>query len=144
LTKKTIVGLVEQVKIVGKKRVRILGKFDTGARKTSIDHDLVEKLNFKKQGMVTIENVHGKSKRQLVKIKLMIRGRLFKIYANIANRSSRRFKILLGRDVIFNNFAIDISKSHNSPNVADLKKRNQIKLYKFFPLKKKRLSVKQS
>ena len=117
---KEIVGLVEPVKIVGKESVRIMGKFDTGARRTSIDRKIVEDLNIETIGHVQVVNVHGKSRRPLVNLKLKIKDKVIETKANVANRTSRRFKILIGRDIIYGNFIIDITKSHKSPDAEDL------------------------
>jgi hypothetical protein len=120
MARKIKVGLVEPVEIMGKKKVRVLGKFDTGAHRTSIDRKIADELDLKKIGTTTVENVHGKSKRPLVEVKLKIKNKTLKIQANVANRTSRRFKILLGRNAIYNNFIIDITKSHKSMKVEDL------------------------
>jgi len=119
--KRTVVGLVEPVKIVGRRRIiETLGKFDTGAMRTSIDENLVSKIGVNPIGKVTTLSVHGKSVRPLVDLKLNIKGKTIKVRANVSDRSSRRYKILVGRDVIFQNFVIDISKSHQSPKLRDL------------------------
>ena len=120
--KKIIVGLVEPVKIMGKKGiVETFGKFDTGAQRTSIDRTLVSKVGFNPVGKVTTVNVHGKTVRPLVDLELEIKGKKIKVRANVSDRSSRRYKVLIGRDVIFQNFIVDISRSHTSPRLGDLK-----------------------
>lgn len=118
---KIIVGLVEPITLVGKKRITVLGKFDTGAYRTSIDRTLFEKLGIKKIGEVETTNVHGKSIRPLTEINVIIKGKKLRIKANVADRSSRKFKVLIGRNTIYDNFVVDITKSHNSPKVEDLK-----------------------
>jgi len=120
--RKITVGLIETVKVKGKKgTVKILGKFDTGARRTSIDKKLIKKIGAKKVGTASASNVHGTTIRPLVNVMLEIKGRKIKTQANVADRSSRKYKILLGRDVIFQNFIIDVSKTHESPELGDLK-----------------------
>ena len=120
--RKITVGLVEPVRIKGKKRnIEILGKFDTGAKRTSIDRDLISRVGVKRVGRTSTSNVHGTTVRPLVDVLLEIKGRKIKIQANVADRSSRKYKILLGRDVIYQNFIIDISKTHNSADLGDLK-----------------------
>jgi hypothetical protein len=115
------VGLIEPIKVKGKKTVKILGKFDTGARRTSIDKKLVSHIGVDHVGSTSTSNVHGTTVRPLVNVLLEIKGKRIKVRANVADRSSRKYKILLGRDVIFNNFVIDISKTHKSPELRDLK-----------------------
>lgn len=120
--RKITVGLMEPVKVRSKKRtVETLGKFDTGARRTSIDRNLISRIRVKHVGRTSTSNIHGTTVRPLVNVLLEIKGRKIKIQANVADRSSRKYKILLGRDVIFKNFIIDISKTHNSPELGDLK-----------------------
>ena len=117
-----MVGLIEPVKVKGVKReVEILGKFDTGAERTSIDKDLVSKIGANPIGKTTTFNVHGKSIRSLVNLKLKIKGKNVNVKANVWDRSSRKYKILIGRDAIFSNFIVDITKSHKSHKLRDLK-----------------------
>ena len=120
--KKIVVGLVEPVKIIGqKKEVKVMAKFDTGAQRTSIDKKIISKIGFKPIGKTTTVNVHGKSVRPLVKINLEIKGKKLEVVANVSDRSSRRDKVLIGRDAIFSNFIVDITKSHKSHKLRDLK-----------------------
>jgi hypothetical protein len=120
--KKISVGLVELVKIItDKKKVQTLAKFDTGAERTSIDKKLVSKLGLESVGKTTTFNVHGKSVRPIVDIDLEIKGKKFNVKANVSDRSSIGYKILIGRDVIFSNFIVDITKSHRSHKLGDIK-----------------------
>lgn len=118
---KIVVGLVEPVKIIGpKKEIKVMAKFDTGAERTSIDKQIISKLGVNPTGRTTTFSVHGKSLRPLVDIKLKIKEKKLNVKANISDRSSRKYKILIGRDAIFSNFIIDISKSHKSHKLGDL------------------------
>jgi hypothetical protein len=120
--KKITVGLVEPVKIIAdRKKIQILAKFDTGAERTSIDKNIVSELGIKPVGKTTTFNVHGKTIRPIVNINLEIKGKEFKVKANVSDRSSIGHKILIGRDVIFSNFIVDITKSHKSHRLEDLK-----------------------
>jgi len=120
--KKITVGLVEPVKVKGVKReVEILGKFDTGAERTSIDKNLLSKIGANPIGKTTTFNVHGKTIRLLVNLKLKIKGKVVNVKANVWDRSSRKYKILIGRDAIFSNFIVDITKSHKSHKLRDLR-----------------------
>lgn len=115
-------GLVETVKVMAKdKEIKVMGKFDTGAERTSIDRQIVSELGINTVGRTTTVNVHGKSVRPLVDIKLKIRGKELNVRANVSDRSSINYKILIGRDVIFPNFIVDISKTHRSHKLGDLK-----------------------
>jgi len=117
---KITVGLVEPITLIGKKEMTVLGKFDTGAYRTSIDKALFEELGLKKIGEVEVKNVHGKSIRPLTKFEATIKGKKLMVEANVADRTFRKFKVLIGRNTIFNNFIIDVTKSHNSSKVGDI------------------------
>ena len=120
--KKIAVGLVEPVEIIASdKKIKTIAKFDTGAERTSIDKNIVSELNLDTVGETTTFNVHGRSVRPLVDVKLKIKGKIFNVKANVSDRSSIKYKILIGRDVIFSNFIVDISKSHRSHKLGDLK-----------------------
>jgi len=122
VVKKIIVGLIETVKVKGKKReIEILGKFDTGAERTSIDKSLLSRIGANPIGKTTTFSVHGKTVRLLVDLKLKIKGKSVNVKANVWDRSSRKYKILIGRDAIFSNFVVDITKSHKSHKLRDLK-----------------------
>ncbi len=119
--RKIIVGLVEPVKIIGpKKEIEVMAKFDTGSERTSINKQIISGLGVNPVGKTTTFSVHGKSLRPLVDIKLKIKGKKLNIKANVSDRSSRRYKVLIGRDAIFSNFIIDISRSHKSHKLGDL------------------------
>jgi len=120
--RKIVVGLVESVKIVAKnKEIKALGKFDTGAERTSIDKQIISELDVDSVGKTTTYSVHGKSIRPLVDVNLKIRGKKLNVKANVSDRSRRKYKVLIGRDIMFSNFIIDISKSHRSHKLGELK-----------------------
>lgn len=120
--RKIIVGLVEPVRIIGpKKEIEVTAKFDTGAERTSIDKQIVSEIGLNPIGKTTTVNIHGKSVRPLVDVKLKIKGKKLNVKANVSDRSSRKYKILIGRDVMFSNFVVDISKSHISHKLGELK-----------------------
>ena len=115
-------GLVEPVKIkANKKEILILAKFDTGAERTSIDKQIISELDINPVGKTTTINVHGKTVRPVVNINLKIKGKELNVKANVSDRSSRKYKILIGRDAIFSNFIVDVTKSHKSHRLGDLK-----------------------
>jgi len=120
--RKIVVGLVEPVKIIARnKEIKALGKFDTGAERTSIDKKIISKLGINPTGKTTTYSIHGKSVRPLVDVKLKIRGKKLNVKANVSDRNSRKYKVLIGRDVIFSNFTVDITKSHKSHRLRDIK-----------------------
>jgi len=120
--RKIIVGLVEPVRITGrKKKIEVMAKFDTGAERTSIDKQIVSKIGLNPVGKTTTVNIHGRTVRPLVDVKLKIKGKKLNVKANVSDRSSRKYKVLIGRDIMFSNFIVDISKSHKSHKLGELK-----------------------
>ncbi len=116
------VGLVAKGEIIGKKRINVLVKFDTGAARTSIDEEIAKKagLEFLEKEKLVISS-SARKKRKLVKAVIMLFGKKFEIVANTAKRTHSPFKVLVGRDIILGNFVIDISKTHSGPKELDLR-----------------------
>ncbi len=116
------VGLIEKAKLVGRKTIPVVVKFDTGATRTSIDKRLAEKA-----GLVvlaskkTVKTGVGKTKRRLVRGRLVLFNKEFDVIANLSDRSHSKFKVLVGRDVILGNFIIDPSKTHYGPKEGQIK-----------------------
>ncbi|MCA9485537.1 MAG: ATP-dependent zinc protease [Nanoarchaeota archaeon] len=106
--KKTVVGVLETVVISGRK---FKARIDTGARMCSIDKRLAKKLSLGPIVRTTkIRSTHGESKRPVVRFPIKIGGRNIKASFNLADRSKMRYRILIGRNLLRNNFLIDISK----------------------------------
>ncbi|MEM7826931.1 MAG: RimK/LysX family protein [Candidatus Aenigmatarchaeota archaeon] len=120
---KKIVGLVEQVKVIGERSKKVLAKFDTGAKWSSIDKRLAREIKPKTRKIKKIKSTLGKEKRRLVELKIIICGRKFETKATVADRSKSPYPVLIGRNVIFRNFIIDVEKSNLSPRERDLRKR---------------------
>ena len=120
--RKIVIGLVEPVKIIAnRKQIQTLAKIDTGAKRTSIDKKIISELGLDPVGEITTINIHGKTVRPLVDIDLKIKGKKLSVKANVSDRSKRKYKVLIGRDAIFSNFIVDITKSHKSHRLGDLK-----------------------
>ncbi len=104
---KTIVGLVEKVKINGKE---IIARIDTGAEHSSVDKRLAEEL---KLGPVLktilIKSATGKTKRPVVEAEIEIKGKKMKSRFNIADRSQMSYKVLIGQNILKEGFLIDPS-----------------------------------
>lgn len=114
------VGLVEKAKVTGNKTVEALAKFDTGAAHTSVDESLAEEaglgpvLRTKK-----IKSALSKGQeRKVVKAVIEVAGKSFETEVNLSNRSHSKCKVLIGRNLMFNNFLINISKEGKPPEVV--------------------------
>ena len=105
---KTIVGLVEKVKIKGKEA---LARIDTGAEHSSIDKDLSQKLELGPiLRTILIKSASGQKRRTVVETELEIKGKVIKSKFNIANRKHMKYKILIGQNILKQGFLIDPSK----------------------------------
>ena len=105
---KTVVGLTEKVLINGQE---IEAKIDTGAVTSSIDTKLASKL---KLGPIvrtsTVVSSHGRKVRIVVEAEIVIKGKKMKVHFNIATRKNLKYKVLIGNNVLKNNFLVDPSK----------------------------------
>ena len=120
------VGLVEKVKIIGRKgTVATLAKFDTGASNNSIDYKIAAETGA--GPVVSSIRMHSASvktytRRPVVEVKIGIKGRVFDTKANLTDRRKMKYKVLIGRGILLKNFIVDISKSHKGvSDYADIK-----------------------
>jgi len=117
------VGLFKEVTVAGKKKVKALAKFDTGAKATSIDSALAKKAGLGpvlKHKKVKSASSSGHS-RPVVKAKIKIGRKEFVAEVNVTARTHSKCKVLIGRDIILNNFVIDVSKTHKGPGEKDVR-----------------------
>lgn len=107
---KEIVGLVEEVKIIGKRTLASLAVFDSGATSTSVDLELASKAGLGPVTKVTrIRNpsMKGRVRRPVVKAKIEIKGRVFETEVNLQDRSHMKFPVIIGRNILAGNFLVD-------------------------------------
>lgn len=121
---KTVIGLIEKVKIFGSKDTATKkAVFDTGATTTSIDLKLAAKVGIGPivgvKRVRSANNPHGRL-RPVAEAVLEVKGKTLHIKANIEDRSAMKYKVLVGRDVIHSNFIIDPEKTHSSHKLEDL------------------------
>lgn len=118
--KRTVVGLVEKIKIKGK---GVTARIDTGAEHNSIDKKLAQKLELGPiLKTVMIRSASSRficpqcgykrkqSKRPVVSAEIIIKGRKIKSRFNIANRKHMKYKMLIGQDILKQGFLVDPSK----------------------------------
>ena len=113
---KTVIGLIEPVMIEGKNRKEeIESKIDTGATNSSIDIKLASKLNL---GPIIetkiVKSAHGNSLRPIVRTNITIAEKKINAKFNIADRKHMKYKILIGQNVLKDNFLIDPSIVNHS------------------------------
>jgi len=111
---KILVGLTDKVKVKGKKVVSTVAKFDTGAKRTSIDMKLAAKARL--GPIIDVTRVKtaslkgGYVKRPIVEAEIEVCGKKIKVKANIEDRVHSKEKVLIGRDIIKSNFIVDLDK----------------------------------
>jgi len=110
--KKSIVGLIEKVKVIGKEKSRkVIARIDTGATIGSIDKKLAKELGLgdtvKKK---LVKSSHGSTIRPVKKVRFEIAKRKFNMNFTLADRSKLKYKVLIGQNVLKRNFLIDPNK----------------------------------
>lgn len=106
--KKEVIGLVEIIKI---KNAKISARVDTGARRCSIDKKLAKKLKLGPIiGVRKYRSAMGKSIREVVEEKIIIKKRKLKVKINLTDREHMKYLFLIGREALKNNFLIDPGK----------------------------------
>ena len=128
----TTIGSTEYIDIAGYKNIP--AKIDTGADSSSI---WVSNIEIQSNGTLTfsffdqtsplydgkkfetseylarvVRSSNGERQiRYLVKLPITIKGQLFHANFSLANRSRNNFPVLIGRNVLEGNFAVDVSVS---------------------------------
>ncbi len=123
---KRIIGLVDLVRIKGKKGI-VLKKalFDTGATRTCIDVRTAAKAGIgpiiSSVKIKSASSPRGYTRRAIAEAIIIVKGKKIKTGVNIEDREGLPYSVLIGRDIIHNNFLIDVSKTHTSNKVGDSK-----------------------
>jgi hypothetical protein len=112
--KKIIVGLIEEITIMGKHPVKTLALFDTGANISSVDTRLASKARLGpivKTQRVKNPSFKQQTTRPVVNAKVKIKNHVFETEVNIQDRSHMTFPVIIGRNVSVGNFIIDPAKN---------------------------------
>lgn len=103
-SEKKVVGLVEDVKIVGMRDQLLLkAKMDTGASRTSVDSRLAAKVGLGPiMSSVRIKSSTGgrSSRRPLAQATVMIAGERFDVLVSIADRHRMKNPMIIGMDIL--------------------------------------------
>lgn len=124
--RKKVIGLVEVIELVGSKgSVRKKALFDTGATRSSIDVRTAARAGIGPiVSSVRIKSASapkGYTRRAIAEAIIVVKGKAVKTRVNLEDREGLPFSVLIGRDVIHNNFMIDVSKTNNSIKARDTK-----------------------
>jgi hypothetical protein len=113
MIKKTIVGLVEKVKLNGseEKHKEIIARIDTGATKSSVDLELASELRL---GPVVrsmlIKSAHGSKLRPVIEAEIEICGHKITSQFTLADRAHMKYPVLIGQNILKQGFLIDPAK----------------------------------
>ena len=126
--KKKTIGLVDTIEIKGTKgTIKKKALFDTGATRTSVDMEVAAKAGIgpiiKTVKVTAASNPKGSKKRLVALAEIKINGKNMKAEVSIEDRSKLPYPVLIGRDLIHNNFVIDVSKTHTGPRTSHIKKK---------------------
>lgn len=128
MVRKKVIGLIEPVRIIGKKAVKTTALFDTGARLTSIDHRIAAEAQVgpilrtqKVKAPITKEI----EQRPVVRVRIEIDGKEYEAEANLNDRSHMKYPVIIGRNVIHGNFIIDVSKHPENGKIANRKAKGK-------------------
>ena len=109
-----IVGLVEPVKIIGKKTVSVLALCDSGAQRTSVDVKVAAKAELGpviKIAYVRNPSLKRQVTRPVVVAEIKIKGKTFNSEVNLQDRSHMTFPMIIGRNILSGNFVVDAKKN---------------------------------
>ena len=108
---KTVVGLVEKVKLNGHVEEEVCARIDTGATNSSIDLTLASKL---KLGPIIqskmVKSANGSKLRPVIESELEICGIKLKAKFTLADRSHMKYPVLVGQNILKLGFLIDPNK----------------------------------
>ncbi|RMF05684.1 hypothetical protein D6764_04130 [Candidatus Woesearchaeota archaeon] len=112
LRNRTIVGLAEEVEIIGEEESRkVIARIDSGATLSSIDINLASEL---KLGPVTrtkfVKSAQGSTTKPVVKASVRIGGRRIKASFTLSDRSHLTYPVLIGQNILKMDFLIDPKK----------------------------------
>lgn len=127
-----MIGLVELVKVRGKKGIVVKrALFDTGATRTSIDVKTAARAGIgpiiSSVRVKSASSPRGYMRRAIAEAVIIVKGRKIKTGVNIEDREGMPYSVLIGRDIIHNNFIIDVSRTHSTNRVGDSKDADERK-----------------
>jgi hypothetical protein len=124
---KKVIGLVELVSVGGKRLVKTKALFDTGATRTSVDVRIAARAKIGPiVSSIKVKNAgapYGYFRRAVAKATIIVRGVKIRTGVSIEDREDMPYPVLIGRDILHNNFLIDVSKSHSTNKVRDVKRK---------------------
>ena len=114
---RAVIGFIENVVCHSESNgsISVRARIDSGATKSSIDIALAEQLGLGPViGEKTIRNAHGRATRKLIEVSFELAEKTITEKFTLADRSSLRFPVLIGRNVLKKGFLIDPEKTRSS------------------------------
>ncbi|MBI4148583.1 ATP-dependent zinc protease [Candidatus Woesearchaeota archaeon] len=108
---KTVIGMTEEVSIIGERSKRVAARVDTGATRSSIDVVLAHELGLGPTlKTVKVKSASGSTVRGVIKTKIIIANRKIKASFTLADRRHMKYKVLVGQNILKRGFLIDTAK----------------------------------
>jgi hypothetical protein len=108
--KKTVVGLVEPITVLGPKgkKKEVMARIDTGATKSSVDFQLAADLEL---GPILktklVRSASGTGLRPVVSARIILADKEIKTEFTLADRSNMKYRVLIGQNILSQGFLID-------------------------------------
>ena len=103
---RTIVGFYEDI-ILLNNNGSYVARIDSGATVGSIDVTLINGIQCEELGSKIVRSSSGVTKRKLVKLRIRIQNREVEGTFSVIDRSLMKYPILIGQDILKQNFLID-------------------------------------
>ena len=98
---RAVVGLVEKIVFVADKEKKFTARIDTGATVSSIDNELVSKLQLKTiSSRKKIRSAHGVQVRPMIRATIILKKKLITGLFTVARRSHMTYPVLIGQNIL--------------------------------------------
>ena len=130
---KKIIGCAEIITLKGtNSSKKVAALIDTGATYTSVDKKIAEDIGFEKiLRYVKIKLKASENdfiRRPMINLNIELKNKIFDTEVNITDRSSMTFPVIIGRNILFNNFIVDVEKNNTSFKVDEFKEKFKNKI----------------
>ena len=103
---RTVVGFYEDIVLLANNKT-YAARIDSGATVGSIDVSILSEIECEVVGEKLVRSSNGVTKRKLVKLRIRIEDREVDGTFSVIDRSQMKYPILIGQDILKQNFLID-------------------------------------
>jgi len=103
---RTVVGFYEEIILLANNKT-YSARIDSGATVGSIDVSILKEITYEVVGEKLVRSSNGVTKRKLVKLRIRIEDREVDGTFSVIDRSQMKYPILIGQDILKQNFLID-------------------------------------